>query len=431
MKVKFLGAFDEVTGSMSLLENSQGKILIDCGLYQGTSEIVKKNLRPLPFDPKEIAAIILTHAHLDHCGFIPRLVKLGFRGKIFATKPTLKLAHIIMNDSAQIIEKYENHILKNFYEMEDVTIARSLFKSKKFNEIFELLGMKITLIAAGHILGAASVFIEGDKKIVFSGDLGRFNDPLIHQPEKCPQTDILVLESTYGGKIREGNLETELFHFLKTLKLESKVGIIASFAVARAQSLITLIHNFYKENPELKIRFVIDGPMMMAANKIYDEFSSETKIPEELKEALISVEIIDHQREWESVSKIEGPLLVITSSGMVSGGRIWRYLENWQHDANALLFLPGYQAEGTTGKDLSEGKRTIHDEKGKIIHWSGNVITSGAFSSHADQNELIYWLSEIEKKTQIYLNHGEAESKKLLKEKLQQLGYLNVNIAES
>lgn len=431
MKINFLGAFDEVTGSMTLLENSQGKILIDCGLYQGIDKVVKKNLRTLSFNPKEISAIILTHAHLDHSGFIPRLVKLGFRGEIFGTKPTLKLAQIIMNDSAQILEKSENHLLKTFYEMENVTIASSLFKSKIFNEPFELLGMMITLKPAGHILGAASVLIEGEKNIVFSGDLGRLNDPLINPPDKCPQCDILILESTYGGKIREGHLEEELYQFLKNLKLESKVGIIASFAVARAQTLITLVHKFYKENPELKIRFVIDGPMMTAANKVYDEFSNETKMPVDLKEALSSVEIIDHQREWKSLSKKEGPFLVITSSGMVSGGRIWRYLENWQNDTNALLFLPGYQAEGTAGRALSEGERVIHDEKGKLIHWSGKVLTSGAFSSHADQNELLSWISEIDKKTQIYLNHGENNSKRQLKDKLEKLGYHNVSLAEN
>jgi metallo-beta-lactamase family protein len=217
--------------------------------------------------------------------------------------------------------------------------------------------------------------------------------------------------------------------FLRKIKKESKVGIIASFAVARGQLLITLINKFYQLHPEEKIRFVMDGPMMAEANKVYSEFAHDTKCPEDLKTALEGVEIIDHLREWDSISKKEGPLIVITSSGMVSGGRIWRYLENWQNDPNACLFLPGYQAQGTAGKALSEGQRTIHDEQGKTIHWSGEVLTSEAFSSHADQSELISWIKDIDKKTKIFLNHGEVSSKEMFKDKLVELGYTNVTIA--
>lgn len=430
MKLKFIGATEDVTGSMTLLECTEGKMLIDCGLYQGTNDIVKKNLRPLPFDPKEIVAIILTHAHLDHSGRIPRMVKLGFRGNIYATKPTLKLARLIMEDSAKIMEKNEHHILHSFYEMEDVMLATSLFKPKKFHESFLVLGMSITLRPAGHILGASSIQIQGEKKIVFSGDMGRLDDPLICSPEKCPPTDILVIESTYGGKIRKGDLEEELTDYLVKIKNESKVGIIASFAVARAQLLITLIHKFYQLHPAEKIRFVIDGPMMTEANKIYKEFANDTKCPEDLRNALDEVEVIDQIREWDSLRKKEGPLVVITSSGMVSGGRIWRYLENWQHDTNACLFLPGYQGVGTAGRALSEGQRIVHDEEGKKIHWSGEVITSEAFSSHADQNELISWMKEVGKNTQIILNHGEESSKEIFKDKLNERGYKNVTIAK-
>ncbi len=431
MKLKFIGAIDEVTGSMTLLETTSGKILIDCGLHQGLDFIVKKNLEPLPFEVRDISAVILTHAHLDHSGLIPHLVKLGFRGNIYATKPTLKLAKIIMADSAHIFEKSENHLLKSFYDIEDVIVATSLFKPQTFHVPFSALGMTITLLPAGHILGAASVQIQADQTIIFSGDLGRIEDPLIPAPEKCPKADIVVMESTYGGRIREGNLEIELTQFLKKIKTQSCIGIIASFAVARSQMLITLINQYYKLNPNDKIRLVIDGPMMIEANKVYKEFSQETKLPEILLESLENVEVIDHTREWESIKKQTGPLIVISSSGMVSGGRILRYLENWQNDTKACLFLPGYQAEGTAGKQLSEGNRTIHICDGKEITWSGEVISSQAFSSHADQNGLIDWLSNIDKSTAIYLNHGEKTSKECLVSKLHELGYQNVLIAGS
>lgn len=428
MKVTYIGAIHDVTGSMTLISSELGQILIDSGLYQGPKEVEQKNWIPLPFNPKEIQAIVLTHAHLDHCGFIPRLVRLGFRGSIFCTPATLKLARIIMSDSAKLMELESRKIKAPFYEMKDVMVTTSLFKAKNHNDSFELLGMKITLLSAGHILGASSVRIDGEKSMIFSGDLGRSEDPLIFGPEACPSVDRVTIESTYGGKKRVGSIEEDLHAFLKKIKKESKVGIIASFAVARAQLLITLITDYYRLHPEDKIRFVIDGPMMTEANRVFREYSHLTKRPDELRHALEEVEVIEHLRQWNSLKKKEGPLLIITSSGMITGGRVWRYLENWQHDKNACLFLPGFQAVGTAGKKLSEGERRVHDLEGKEINWSGEVISSNAFSSHADQDELISWLKDIKKDTEIYLNHGEDSSKLLFKEKLESLGFTQVKI---
>ena len=429
MQISFLGATDEVTGSMTLIETAEGKILIDSGLYQGEQPTVSKNFRSLPFDPKTISALILTHAHLDHSGHIPRLIKLGFRGKIFCTRPTAKLARIIMADSARLMEKSENPSLNHFYATEDVVVVTSLLKTKKYYEEFEVLGMKAHLFPAGHILGASSVHLNyNNKTIIFSGDLGRRNDPLIQIGDKCPPGDVVVMESTYGAKIRQGNLNDDLQNFVKKIKNENRVGLIASFAVARAQLLIVLLHQYFKEHPEDKVRFVIDGPMMTEANNVYKEFAHDTNLEVDLREALLNVENIDHANEWESISKKSGPLIVIASSGMVTGGKIWRYLENWQNDSNALLFLPGYQGEGTPGKSLSEGVRTIQDANGKNITWNGEILTSEAFSSHADQNELLSWLENVNKDSQILLNHGEASAKIALKNKLNENGFRNVSI---
>lgn len=430
MKLNFIGATHDVTGSMTLLETDLGKFLIDSGLYQGPLETAQKNLKTLPFDPKDINAIFLTHAHLDHSGFIPRLIKLGFRGNIFCTPPTMKLAKLIMNDSAHILEESDNHSLKNFYSIKDAEIANSLFIKISINKMFEFMELKITYLPAGHILGAASIHInDGRKNIIFSGDLGRSDDPFLFAPSPCPPVDLVVMESTYGDRVRTGDLNEELIAFLKKIKSESRVGLIASFSVARAQMLITLIQRYFEKHPNEKFRFVIDGPMMDGANKIYREYNAETKFPEELLKALGEVEVIKHTREWESLKKKQGPLLVISSSGMVTGGRIWRYLENWQHDPTAILFLPGYQGEGTPGKDLSEGKRMLKQDDETFFTWSGEVLSSQSFSSHADQGELISWLKDIPKETIIYLNHGEDQSKVTLKNKLIELGYINAFIA--
>jgi len=421
MKIQFIGAIDDVTGSMSLITNSKGKILIDCGMYQGENDVVKKNKRSLPFKANEIDAIILTHAHYDHSGLIPKLIKDGFRGSIYSTRPTMKLAQIIMLDSAKLLDNEKNP-LHGIYEVEDAVKASSFFKVKNYSEPFEVIGMKIHFIPAGHILGASSVVIEGTKKVVFSGDLGRFNDFIIKDPEFCPETDMLVIESTYGGKIRRGTIEEDLKRFLTTVKDNSKVGIIASFAVARGQLLLTLISQYFSEHPDQKMRVVIDSPMMALANKVYKEFADKTRCPLLVEDVLSEVEVIDQEREWISIQKKDGPLIILSSSGMVSGGRIWRYLENWQDDSNALLFLPGYQGKGTPGRALAEGKRMISTEDGQQIHWQGEVMTSEAFSSHADQDELMTWLKNIKKETSIYLNHGEEEAKEEFKKNLNKNG---------
>lgn len=428
MKIEFLGAISDVTGSMTLVSDSQRKILIDCGLYQGPEGVVEKNRRNLGFEAKDIDAIILSHAHLDHSGFIPRLVKLGFRGPIFCTEPTKKLALLIMNDSAQIFKKNEFNILHSFYETTHVAIAAGLFKTKKYHEHFDVCGVDIEFIPAGHILGAASIVMTGEKKIVFSGDLGRTDDIMLNPPEKCPEADIIVMESTYGGTVRKSILEDDLKKFLEHVKKESKVGIIASFAVARAQLLMTLIYKYFQDHPEEKVRVVVDGPMMTSATGIYMKFSDQTKVSDDLKSAVENIEVIDQIREWNSLKKKNGPLIVITSSGMVTGGRIWRYLENWQTDTNACLFLPGYQGQGTAGRALKEGTKTVHDEEGNVIEWSGEVITSDAFSSHADQRDLLAWLENVKKDVTIYLNHGEPEAKVALQKKLMEVGYSDVQI---
>lgn len=429
MKIQFIGATEDVTGSMTLLETEKGKVLIDCGLYQGIEDTVLKNKIPLPFNAKDIKAIILTHAHLDHTGFIPRLVRLGFRGEIFCTAPTMKLAKIVLIDSAKILEKDKTHALTSFYEKEDTGIVTSLFKVKKEKENFSVLDLIVQFIPAGHILGACSAVIEtpDKKRVVFSGDLGRSDDLLLHPPTPCPKADVVVLESTYGSRVRTGNSKEELLNVIKKIKQESKIGIVASFSIARGQSLIVLIKDIFREHPELKIPFVIDGPMMVEANRVYREFAESTKREDDLREALNDVEAVEHIREWKSLSKREGPLLVVSSSGMVTGGRIWRYLENWQDDQNTLLFLPGYQGLGTPGRILKEGGRDIVNEE-VAVHWSGEVITSEAFSSHADQNELISWVKGAGSGAHLFLNHGDKQAKIVLKEKLAESGFFNVTI---
>ena len=422
MKLKFWGATEEVTGSMTFLESGEDLIMIDCGLTQGTSEVEKLNLIPTPYSAEKIKAVIITHAHLDHSGFLPRLVKKGFKGPIFCTPATAKLIRIILLDSAGLAED-------NFYDEKDVQNTLHLIQTHEWYARFEFLNFTINFIPAGHILGASSVLISAyNKKILFSGDLGRRDDFMLPTLKPAPEADIVIMESTYGGKNRKGDIKKELHTFLATIANESRVGIVASFAVARAQNLLTMIYEFYQDHPEYKVRVVTDSPMMKEANKIYQQYAHLTNKPEEVFAALDEFEALEHKREWDSLKKKSGPLIIISSSGMLTGGRISRHLENWQDDEKAVLFLPGYQGKGTPGRAFAEGKRQIMGPSGEVVNWSGEVWTSEAFSSHGDQSDLLSWFDEKKMVKQVFLLHGEADSKKALKLKLQEISQAEISI---
>jgi metallo-beta-lactamase family protein len=417
MEIIFWGATEDVTGSMTFVLLPEGIIAVDCGLSQGYSESQKLNELPFPFPAKDIKVVVLTHAHLDHSGLLPRLVKEGFKGKIICTKPTAQLARIILKDSATLPDQ-------NLYDEEDVNRTLHLFETIDWTETKNLLGASLTLFPAGHILGASSVKIRGQNKtLVFSGDLGRHQDPLIPPPQNCPPADVVIMESTYGDRIRHGDLEKELHTFLMKISREKRVGIIASFAVARGQMLITMIQDFFKRHPEDKVRVVFDSPMMSQANEVYKQFSHLLLRPAEVKEFLSDAEELVHERQWVALQKKKGPLIIISSSGMLTGGRIGRHLLNWHDDEKAVLFLPGYQGRNTPGRELIEGRRVLQTSDKSTFIWKGEVLSSDAFSSHADETELTDWVQNLTPETKIFLIHGEAQAKAAFGKKLSSKGF--------
>lgn len=422
MKLHFWGATDDVTGSMSFLELGEKIIMVDCGLAQGSKQTEKINQLTLPYLPKDISAVLVTHAHLDHSGYLPRLVKKGFQGPIFCTPQTAKLMRIILLDSAGLNED-------DFYGEEDVQKTLHMVKTIEWNTHFEIANANACFYPAGHILGASSLLLKyQDQSLLFSGDLGRTDDPILPALPPAPKADFVVMESTYGDKLRQGDMKKELHTFLVEIAEGSRVGIIASFAVARAQTLLTLIHEFFDAHPEYKSRVVMDSPMMKEANRVYQQYSHLTNMPASVFEALDEIDAIDSQKEWESLKKKSGPLIILSSSGMLTGGRISRHLENWQDDERAILYLPGYQGEGTPGRAFLEGNRSMQNRNGETFQWSGDVWTSEAFSSHADQKDLLQWVLENNKTSKIFLLHGEYNSKVGLKRKLEEVAQANVVI---
>lgn len=417
MRMTFLGATEEVTGSMTLVEINGELGLVDCGLYQGDEETKEKNFLKLPFSPRDLKKIILTHAHLDHSGYLPRLVKKGFKGKIICTPATAALVKIILRDSASLNKDSPDPL----YDREDVKHTLRLLQIEDWNKNFDFLGESAKFIPAGHILGASSFIIDGPKRVVFSGDLGRQDDFLMPAPPFCPPADVVVMESTYGGRLRSGNMQEDMKQFLERVKQQEKVGIIASFALARGQVLMPLIEELFNQYPNLRVPIFFDSPMMKEANLVYQRYRHLTKLPEQMHSALDKTESLDFLGQWKSLSKKNGPMIIIASSGMVSGGRIFRSLSNWQSDPNAVLFLVGYQGENTPGRGLLEGNRTIYDNEGNPINWLGEINFSEAFSSHADHDELIDWVKDSGAK-HVFLIHGEADAKKALKESLKLIG---------
>lgn len=401
---------------MTFISEGDKIIMVDSGLSQGSIKSDEFNLLPLPVPPKEIDTVIVTHAHLDHSGYLPRLVKKGFKGSIICTPPTRELIKIILEDCATLNESQQAPL----YDMVDVKKTMKLIRTYPWHETFALPLGQGSFVPAGHILGASSFILEGQKRIVFSGDLGRSDDYLLPPPPPCPSADLVIIESTYGGKNREGNMHEELASLLKRVHDEKKVAIFASFALARGQMLLTSIEQYFSKHPEQRVAVYFDSPMMKKVNEVYERYSDLTRIPLEMVDSLKKANAVDFIGQWNTLKKKTGPVINIASSGMVTGGRIFRHLQNWQNDPNALLFLAGYQGENTPGRLFWDGIRTIKNLEGDSITWSGEIVKSGAFSAHAEQRELLEWIRPSGAK-QIFLIHGEEQSKNSLKSALENL----------
>ncbi|WP_019038753.1 MBL fold metallo-hydrolase RNA specificity domain-containing protein [Psychroflexus tropicus] len=432
--IRFLGAAREVTGSKFLIETPERQLLIDCGLFQGLKELRLLNWQDLPIGVSKIDVVLLTHGHLDHVGYLPRLVKQGFKGKIIGTSPTLAIAEIILKDSAKIHEEdakkaneeeYTKHNpAKPFYSLLEAELTIKQFEAANENQWIHLSDhISYRFQYNGHILGAT--FIELDifeKRFVFSGDIGRQHDYLLDPPKQPEWADVLVLESTYGNKLHpEEYLEETLTQTIMETFNKKGTLVIPSFAVERLQTLMYILWKLYQKNKIPNIPMVIDSPMGNNVLNLFKQFPDWHKLStKDFKAMCHQFRIIQSYKETWEVIDDNRPKIIIAGSGMVTGGRVLTYLQQLIDNPATTILLVGYQAEGTRGRQLLEG---VHEIRfyGKYYPVKAQVKNIESLSAHADQAEIIEWLGKIKNiPEQVYLVHGEASSLDALRLKIKQ-----------
>jgi metallo-beta-lactamase family protein len=420
-KIKFLGASGVVTGSKFLIETSEKNILIDCGMFQGIKELRELNWKDLSVNVKEIDVVLLTHGHLDHVGYLPRLVKQGFKGKIIGTAPTLAIAQIILNDSAKINEEeaekanreqYSSHKpALPFYTLEEAEKTINLFEVEVENKWVVLSeNIKYRFQYNGHIIGATFIELDiNEKRFVFSGDIGRSNDYLLDDPKTPEWADFLFIESTYGNKLHpEEDIESKLANIIIDTIHNKGNLIIPSFAVERLQTLMYVLWKLYKENKIPNIPVFVDSPMGNRVLDVFKRFPNWHKLSMEAYNNMCNhINIIQSYREtWETIDNKRSKI-IIAGSGMVTGGRVLTYLQQLIDEPSTTILLVGYQAEGTRGRQLQEGAHEIRFY-GKYYPVKASVKTLEGLSAHADQQDLINWMKNIKSiPEKVYLIHGE------------------------
>ncbi len=417
MKLKFLGASGTVTGSSYLLSTKNTRVLIDFGMFQGTQKEEELNLRPFSFNPREIAAILLTHAHLDHCGRLPLLTKSGFAGTIYATQSTRELAEIVMFDSAKIAE-YENSY-NPLYTERDVVNTLTLFKEVSYHKPFEFTGLTVEYYNAGHILGSASIKITdktSGKSIVFSGDLGAYPDLLVPKTELVDEADWVVMESTYGGKTHPSvDPILEFASYLIEAEKAKRTLLIPAFAIQKTQILLHLIAALKRQRViSANFPVYLDSPMAFDVTRIYQTRKAELVASNFTFPGLV---LVVNGSQSRLIAKQKGGKVIIAGSDMMTGGRILSHAKRYLSQKSTMLLFVGYQAVETLGRELKEGTELVYiDDRQIAVHAQINAMET--LSSHADEPRLVAWLDGIKNVETAFLTHGEDEARVALASKI-------------
>lgn len=437
MQIKFLGAAGTVTGSSYVLTSGSGQsLLIDLGMFQGLPDIEKMNYDPYAYDCGKLVGAVLTHAHLDHCGRLPIMLKNGFSGNIWMTPPTAELVALSLTDSAKIAKTDNRPALYNQIQVEKTL---SLFKTINYRSPFKIGSFSVIFRDAGHILGSASLEIEDlapnsqFKKIIFSGDLGNSPEDLLRPTEMLESSDAIVIESTYGDSLHSHTDPSQILQSeINAVEESGGTLLIPSFSLDRAQEILHHVMHL-KQSGLVKNRtpVFLDSPMAQKATDIYMKYPTyfNSHLQSELKSGcpfdFPGLEMAYKRTESESIHTRTGPKVVIAGSGMMTGGRIVDHAANYLPKADTRLLLVGYQAEDTLGQHLQLGEKTV-DIEGARISVNGTVSATSCMSSHADQSQLLRWLKNIKSVKKVFITHGDDTPREVLAQKI----VTDLNIAD-
>lgn len=432
MKIEFLGAGSTVTGSKYLVTSQHSRVLVDCGLFQGFKPLRLKNWEPFPFLPQEINAVVLTHAHLDHSGAIPLLVKKGFKGPIYATPATMELAKILLLDSGYLQEEEarfanrkgysKHHPALPLYTRDDVEKSLSHFVPVEGHQHVKIDGdLDFEFISSGHLLGASSVRIRmNGKSVLFSGDIGRSNDAVMRPPIQPQGADYVVVESTYGNRVhpKDHPIETLKEIIERTLSRGGSV-LIPSFAVGRAQLILYFLKKL-KDRGDLRgVSIYLNSPMAASVNQIFCKYAELTRLStNEAREVCDVAQVVSTVDESKALNAQKGSRIIIAASGMATGGRVLHHLKTMLPDSRNTILFVGFQAGGTRGEAMLKGAQEvkIHGEMWPI---HAEIINLESLSAHADSEELLNWVAKLKiKPARVFITHGERDSAEALAAKI-------------
>lgn len=432
LKIKFLGAAGTVTGSKYLLTTHNKNFLVDCGIFQGPKRLRERNWRDFDIAPSSISAIILTHAHIDHTGYVPRLVRLGYQGPIYCSTGTYELCKILLPDSGHLQEEEAFYVNKKgsskhspalpLYTREDAEYSLQFFRPIDFHKSVAIdHNVEITLSRAGHILGASCIrFSAEQRSIAFSGDVGRFTDLIMKGPEPLFDADYLVIESTYGDRDHSHeDVSDRMSEVINAVIKRNGVVVVPAFAVGRAQRIMYLVNKLKKAGRIPNLPTYLDSPMAINATDLYCQYASEHRLSaSECKEIFSPVILTRTPEESRAINEKEGPKIIISASGMATGGRVLHHLSHYITDEKNAIIMVGYQSEGTRGRALVDGatQLKIFGEEYQVRAHIENV---SGLSAHADRQELIQWLKNSPiKHPKTFITHGEPSAAKALAELL-------------
>ncbi len=446
IQVRFLGAAESVTGSRHLLEFNHTKIMVDCGLYQ-EREFQNRNWEDFGVDPAELNAVLLTHAHLDHCGLLPKLAKEGFTGKVYCTEATAEIAEIVLADSGKIQEedaafKIKRHKRAGYtpprpveplYTQEEAYRCSALFSPVPYNVPVTINGdMEITFHQAGHIFGSSIIRVlikaNGEQRtILFTGDLGRINKPILKDPAVFDQADYIFVESTYGNRVH-ASVEDTKKHLCDAVNRTFEAGgniIVPSFSIERAQEVLYYMNELVMENRIPNIMTFLDSPMAVRVTKVFEKHpelydKQMTRLMENGDSPFTfkGLKLVESTRESKAINHIKGTVMIIAGSGMCTGGRVKHHLVNNIARPESTVLFVGYQAVGTLGRSILEAQ--TGDEVrilGQMLPVNANIVEAHGFSAHADKEEILTWLRNIKNTPRkLFIVHGEKQAAHSFKE---------------